>query len=63
MLQSNVIAAEPTCVWYGVCNDDPEKLQYCPYNGPAKDAPDGVIPLLQKWCPKLLNELTGEFLS
>ena len=61
LLQLNVEAAEPSCVWYGICNDDPEKIQYCPYNGPAKEISQDAIPLLQKWCPKVLDELGGEF--
>ncbi|XP_034244049.1 NPC intracellular cholesterol transporter 1 isoform X2 [Thrips palmi] len=56
-LQPNVLAAEPTCVWYGNCNGDVEKPQYCPYNGTAKELPQEGIKILQQWCPNFLKDL------
>ncbi|KAK3917399.1 NPC intracellular cholesterol transporter 1 [Frankliniella fusca] len=57
-LQSNVLAAEHTCVWRGVCNTDADKPQYCPYNGTAQElSPEGVG-LLHKWCPLYVERNT-----
>lgn len=55
--QPNVLAAEPSCIWYGKCSDNDEKPQYCPYNGTAKDLPQDGLKILQQWCPSFLKDL------
>ncbi|XP_026286782.1 NPC intracellular cholesterol transporter 1 isoform X2 [Frankliniella occidentalis] len=53
--QANVVSAEHTCVWRGVCNEDEEKPQYCPYNGTAQELYQEGVVLLRKWCPAYLE--------